>query len=112
MPNKLHQWNLVSGTGNPTRSIVVNNLVRRVRKQECHKQGKESQACHDMLPAEFEQVIEITEGDGNQQNRYLYSAFFRFQVHLIARVDNVFKIYVADICLHPNFPFALVTKLC
>jgi len=72
MPNKLHQWDDLTRRGNPTRSSVVNNLVRRVKKQECHKQGKESQACRNMVSSEFEQVIEITMRDNNQQNRYLY----------------------------------------
>jgi len=48
----------------------------------------------------------------NQLNWYLYLAFFHFQVHLIARVNNVSKVYIADIWLHPPFNFVLVTKLC
>jgi len=48
----------------------------------------------------------------SQLNRYLYLAFFHFQVHLIARVNNVSKVYIADIWPHPQFDFALVTKLC
>jgi len=94
------------------RSKNVNELIRRIKKQECRKQGKESQARCDIAPAEYEQVIELTEADINQPNRYLYSAFFRFQVHLIARVDDVSKIFVADLRPHLRFHFALVTKLC
>jgi len=112
MPNKLTPWNVMARFGNPTRSIVVNQLLRRVRKQECCKQGRASQARRDMAPSEYEQVIDIAKADINQPNWYLYSAFFRFQVHLIARVDDVSKVYVMDIRPHPQFNFALVTKLC
>jgi len=76
MPNKLTLWNVMVCFGNPTRSIVVNQLLRRVRKQECRKQERASQARHDMAPSEYEQVIDIAKADINQPNRYLYSAFF------------------------------------
>ena len=31
MPNKLFGWNAISKTGNPTRSIPVNELIKRVK---------------------------------------------------------------------------------
>jgi len=76
MPNKLTPWNVMVRFGNPTRSIVVNQLLRRVQKQECCKQGRASQARCDMAPSEYEQVIDIAKADINQPNQYLYSAFF------------------------------------
>jgi len=112
MPNKIATWNSLAKVGNPMCSKNVNELIRHIKKQECCKQGKESQARCDVAPAEYEQVIELTEADINQPNRYLYSAFFRFQVHLIARVDDVSKVFVADLHPHPWFNFTLVTKLC
>ena len=44
MPNKLMAWNSLTNTGNPTRSLQVNNLIKRVRKHEVRRTGKESQA--------------------------------------------------------------------
>ncbi len=90
----------------------VNKLIRQIKKQECCKQGRESQARCDIAPVEYEQVIELMEADINQPNRYLYLAFFQFQVHLIACIDDVSKVFVADWCPYPEFNFALVTKLC
>jgi len=112
MQNKLTPWHVLAKFGNPTHLIVVNLLVKQVRKQEYCKQGKASQVCHDIAPAEYEQVIEIMEVDVMQLNWYLYLASFHFQVHLIARVDDVSKVYIADIWLHPQLNFVLVTKLC
>ena len=51
--------------GNPAHLIVVNLLVKQVRKQECCKHGKASQARCDIAPAQYEQVIEIMEVDVN-----------------------------------------------
>jgi len=95
MPNKLSPWNVLAKFGNPAHLIVVNLLVKQVRKQECCKHGKASQARCDIAPAEYEQVIEIMEADVMQLNWYLYLAFFHFQVHLIARVDDVSKVYIS-----------------
>ena len=34
MPNCLMPWNAISGQGNPTRSIEVNTLIKKVKKKE------------------------------------------------------------------------------
>jgi hypothetical protein len=39
MPNKLTTWNAISGEGNPTRYIEVNELIKKVKKKEVRKQG-------------------------------------------------------------------------
>lgn len=33
-PNRLLPWNEQSGTGNPTRSALVNDLIKRIKKEE------------------------------------------------------------------------------
>ena len=37
MPNRLIAWNAQSVTGNPTRSVQVNDLIKRVKKEEVRK---------------------------------------------------------------------------
>ena len=39
MPNKLMAWNVTTSSGNPTRSILVNDLVKRVKKRRCENKG-------------------------------------------------------------------------
>ena len=34
MPNRLLAWNAQVGTGNPTRSVEVNDLIKRIKKEE------------------------------------------------------------------------------
>ena len=42
MPNRLIQWNeLPVPAGNPTKSTVVNDLLKLVKMKEVPKQGKE-----------------------------------------------------------------------
>ena len=42
MPNKLVHWNeLVDPpSGNPTKSVQVNEIIKRVKKKEVRKQGE------------------------------------------------------------------------
>ena len=40
MPNRLMLLNAISGQGNPTRSIEVNTLIKKVKKKEVRKEGK------------------------------------------------------------------------
>jgi hypothetical protein len=58
MPNKLISCQIKSGIGNPTRSIEVNNLVKKVQKMEVRKQGKEPQARRPLTLDEFKYLIE------------------------------------------------------
>jgi hypothetical protein len=38
MPNRLMQWNAISGQRNPTRSTEVNTLIKKVKKKEVRKE--------------------------------------------------------------------------
>jgi len=40
MPNKLLGWNVETKTGNPTRSVPVNQLIRKVKKMKYESEGK------------------------------------------------------------------------
>lgn len=44
MPNRLIPWYSGRNEGNPTRSIEINNLIKRVKKKEVRKQGAASQS--------------------------------------------------------------------
>jgi hypothetical protein len=44
MPNRLIVWNQRTREGNLTRSNIVNELIKRVKKQEIRRQGRTSQA--------------------------------------------------------------------
>ena len=57
MPNKLLPWNEQTRSGNPTRSLVVNNLIKEVKKKEVWKQGKPSCARRAMKLDEYIELV-------------------------------------------------------
>jgi hypothetical protein len=46
-------WNAISEHGNPTMSIEVNELIKKVKKKEVRKQGAPSKTRHLMTIDEF-----------------------------------------------------------
>lgn len=52
MPNRLMAWNRLTNQGNPTRSIEINDLIKRVKKKEVCKQGVPSSARRPMKERE------------------------------------------------------------
>ena len=59
MPNKLQAWDVMSGRGNPTRSINVNQLIKVVKKREVRQEGKASSADRAFERDEFNQIIDM-----------------------------------------------------
>jgi hypothetical protein len=59
MPNCLMPWNAVSGQRNPTRSIEVNTLIKKVKKKEVRKQGVASKARRAITHVEFRRMHSI-----------------------------------------------------
>ncbi len=111
MPHRLQPWNLLTNFENPTRSVEVNDLIKRVKKKEVRWQGKASQARHALEPEEFEQLIELIE-ENPDERRYLMSALNRFQFHMIARIDDTAKFYVKDLKANSQFDFTILAKMC
>ena len=46
MPNKLMKWDLQSNSGNPTKFMIVNELMKRVKKHEVRREEKASSVRH------------------------------------------------------------------
>jgi hypothetical protein len=44
MPNQITPWNEISHVGNPTRSTVVNKIIKEIKKMEAARLGRPSQA--------------------------------------------------------------------
>ena len=53
MPNKHTPWNVQSNTGNPTRSIQVNDMIKDVTLAETRQQGALSHARRSTTTAEI-----------------------------------------------------------
>jgi hypothetical protein len=112
MPNRLMAWNELSLAGNPTRSVAVNDLIKAVKKLEVRKLGKKPKADRAMEKVEFEQMITILESCNDDSQRYMYPTMFKFQFHMVARLDDTARLEKRDIKPCPEFPFALLCQLC
>jgi len=107
MPNKLLGWNVQSETGNPTKSVQVNNMINKVKKMEVRKQGKETQARRPLTIDEFKFTLKKLKDSDDFVWRYALPALCSFQFHLIARIDDTCQFMLNELMVHDLFPFAL-----
>ena len=107
MANKHLGWNTVSLSGNPTRSPELTDLIKQVRHHEVCGEGVSSQAqCALTLP-EFHSLVGMAP---NSETFYLQvhiPRILKFQVHLIARVDDAAHVLRSELRAHGLFDYAL-----
>jgi hypothetical protein len=82
MPNKLMPWNAITKEGNPTKSVLVNDLIKAVKKKEVRKQGKPSKADRVLEKVEFDQLITTLASLQRPKERYMIPTICKFQFHL------------------------------
>jgi hypothetical protein len=70
MPNRLMPWNAIIGQGNPTRSIEVNTLIKKVKKKEVRKEGVSSKARRAVTHVEFRKMQSILREKNDVIRRY------------------------------------------
>jgi hypothetical protein len=63
-------WNSISGQGNPTRSIEVNTLIKKVKKKEVRKEGVGSKARRAVTHVEFRRMQSILREKNDVIRRY------------------------------------------
>ena len=116
MPNRLMQWNELAEVGNPTRCLAINDLIKSMKKSEVKNLGVKTKARWAMTDIEFKKIKELCYNLEARQNssvvtKYGVGAQMNFQFHLMARLDDTCNIPRENIEVHPNFPFALKTRL-
>jgi len=104
-------WNAVSKTGNPSRSVIVNDLIALVKKKECRGLGKESQADRAFEKSEFKQLLDILMSSNEFDRRYRYSTMLKFMFHLIGRGDDASHVFQSTLEVSSQYPWALTTRL-
>ena len=99
--------------GNPTRSVEINNLIKRVKKKEVRKQGVRSQTRHAFTELEFWALHAVLRGDDARSMlwRNGMSAMINFQFHLIGRIDDSVQVLIENLCVHNSFANCLKMKL-
>ena len=112
MPNKNTPWNVESNSGNPTRSIVVNKLIKAIKKKEVRKEGVPSQARRALQIAEYLQLVRLLHEEDDHTRSKVISCMIKVQFHMIGRLDDVCQFKTSELKSHSNFPFLLTGRLC
>ena len=107
MPNKHLGWNTVSLSGNPTRSPEVNNLIKWVRCHEVCGEGVSSQARRALTLPEFRSLVGMAPNSETFNLQVRIPCILKFQVHLIARVDDAAHVLMSELRAHGLFDYAL-----
>ena len=112
MPNQNVKWNVESQTGNPTQSVAVNQVIKRIKKEEVRKRGKKSNAKRDLKRTEYRKTLRLLEANADHQRCHRLPAMMKTQFHIIGRADDVSNMETLDLRQHDKFKaFALQTKV-
>lgn len=112
IPNKHKLWDVETLRGNATKSPQVNAVIKRVKKAEVRAEGVAPQARRELTQAEFRLIIRIAEKNISTNSLKLrLPTMAKFQLHLIARIDDTAHVRFADLKSHPQFNFALTIRL-
>ena len=114
MVNRIACWDRIHKSGNPTKSVEVNDLIKQVKREEVRKRGKPPSTKRALTQAEFQAILVYFFEQNDFQHRYRYSCMLLYQYYLIARCDDVGHFLIRDVHGHsdPRFSsFALQTKV-
>ena len=111
IPNKLEGWNNKARTGNPTKSLQVNELIKRVKKREVRRQGVQSQARRALTATEFESIIKILRSSNKDTHKFFAPAFHIFQYNMIARLDDTAHLQLCNIKANHDHDFTLLAQM-
>ena len=109
MPHRLANW--VNGQGNPTKSSLVNDMIKQVKKFEVRGEGAPSNAKRPLKQVEFRKTITLFRACNDWVHQWRYPMMALWQYHLIGRIDDVCNFKVNDPRGHGDFDFALKTKV-
>jgi hypothetical protein len=99
--------------GNPTKHHLVNEVIAEVHRCEVRREGAPSQVKHPVTESEFKKTIDLFKDKprGGFNEKIKYPTMLKWQYHLITRIDDVCHFKTSDPHGHPEFPFALATKV-
>lgn len=108
MPNKF-QWR--DRKGNPTRHADVSKVIADVKKAEARRLGVQPRAKRGLKEVEFRKTLEMFHNRNDWVHQYRYPTICLWQYNLIGRNDKICHFEANDPKRHPDFPFALQTKV-
>ena len=103
MPDRVTGWNTSMGSGNPTKSTAVNEVLKFIKKMEVRRVALPLGAKHPLMMHHFRAALRVLELDQNNFNNcYRFTCMMKFQYHLIGRCDDMGNFLIRDVHSHPN----------
>ena len=113
-PEKDAEWSIRRSEGNPTRSVVVRELMKRVLLDEVAGNGAKSKERGPFVEQEYEQAIDLMEENDDAEERLFTSGIFRMQYNLGGRIDDVSKQKCVNLVANKDIQhenLSVITKL-
>ena len=110
MPMKTQVWDAQLKRGNPTRSVKLNELVKKLKKLEVCCVGVASKAVRQLEESEWEQMIQIFSESNNDEVKYAFTSFMKTQFHLSARLDDTAHMFINNYKVHNKYDFTIIGR--
>ena len=103
---------MANNSRNPTKSVMMNELIKRVKKDDVRKLGKPSRAICSLEMSEFAELIEKyrSKPSGDIGHR-IGIAYFIIQFHMIARFDDVMNFKLEDLIANIEHSYTIKSKM-
>jgi Transcriptional activator of glycolytic enzymes len=117
MPDRLSNWHYTHGqiarpSGNPTKSMLVNNFIADIVQMEVRGEGLQTNAKRPVTQLEFRKTLKLLATRGrNVHTRLRYATMCLWQYHLMGRADDLCHFLIDDPRGHPTYDFAIQTKV-
>ena len=99
-----HDSPWVNGAGNPTKSSIITDLIKYVKKLEVRGEGAESKAKRALSQVEFRGELRILPNHKDDlKHKVTYRTFGLLQYHTIGRVDDTAHFEMKDPRSHDKF---------
>ena len=105
------KWDLQSNSGNPKKSVILNEFIMRVKKHKGRREGKTSSARRAIELPEFLKIVKrCRKMPENYFGRYTGAAYFS-QFHMITRLDDVEHFKCEDLTANMECSYTLKSKM-
>ena len=89
--------NIDTKRGDPTRSVSVNELIKKVKKSEVRKLGKASCARRPLDVDKFKWIIKLLREEKDPMKVYKFAAIMCVHFHFLSRIVDTYQIMVDEI---------------
>ena len=114
MPNKPFPWNEATMHGNPTRSPLICEFLKKIRKKEVRSQGAPAMDVRPFTEGETVHILtHLRESpEGGIVTRYGVPALLCFEIHLLSRCDCASQLQTHKLRAHGQYKdFVLQAQL-